>query len=148
MGTVYAGAYAEQIGADHEGYAARRLPDGSLTGTWTADTADFTGYVAACSCGWHGNVDHPPTGDGEIAAAGEWHRTHLQKLITKAQESWPAWAERVAVRARAVAGHVASGRPDMAAAVAARLEGEVATWRRTAEELAQEAAQEVTRGGG
>ncbi|MFD2081571.1 hypothetical protein SAMN05421678_106271 [Actinopolymorpha cephalotaxi] len=147
MGTVYAGAYAELIGADHEGYAARRLPDGSLTSTWTAQAADFTGYVAACSCGWHGSVDHPPTDDGEIAAAGEWHQTHLQELIAKAEAGWPSWAECVAVRARVVAGHVASGRPDMAAEIAARLEGEVATWRRTAQELAQEAAQSLTRGG-
>ncbi|GAA2760003.1 hypothetical protein [Actinopolymorpha rutila] len=147
MGTVYVGAYAEQIGTDHEGYAAGRLPDGSLTGTRTADTADFTGYVAACGCGWHGNVDHPPTDAGEIAAAGAWHHTHLQELIAKAGAGWPSWAERVAVRARVVAGHVASGRPDIAAEVAARLEGEVAIWRRTAEELVPESARDLARGG-
>jgi hypothetical protein len=39
---------------DHEGYAARRLPDGTLTGTWTYATREFSAYVAACGCGWHG----------------------------------------------------------------------------------------------
>ncbi len=44
----------------HEGFAARRLPDGTLTATWTAATASFSSYVAACGCGWKGGED-PPT---------------------------------------------------------------------------------------
>jgi hypothetical protein len=48
---------------EHEGYGARRLPDGTLTETSSAATASFDAYVASCGCGWHGG-DHPPTEDG------------------------------------------------------------------------------------
>jgi hypothetical protein len=44
---------------DHEGYGARPLPDGTRSGTWTAATAAFSAHVAACSCGWHGEREHP-----------------------------------------------------------------------------------------
>ncbi len=47
----------------HEGYAARRLPDGTLTSSWTAATAAFSSYVAKCECGWSGG-DHAPTDEG------------------------------------------------------------------------------------
>jgi len=40
---------------DHEGYAVRRLPDGTLGSVWTHATAEFTAYLGACSCGWRGN---------------------------------------------------------------------------------------------
>jgi hypothetical protein len=66
MGYVREGLY------DHEGYAARKLPDGTLTGTWTAATAAFTAYVAACGCGWTAGVEHPPTEAGEDAALDDW----------------------------------------------------------------------------
>jgi hypothetical protein len=36
---------------DHEGYGARLLPDGTLTAAWSAETASFEAYLAACSCG-------------------------------------------------------------------------------------------------
>jgi hypothetical protein len=57
---------------DHEGYAARKLPDGTLTGTWTAATAAFTAYVARCACGWTADAEHPPTQAGEDAALRDW----------------------------------------------------------------------------
>jgi hypothetical protein len=57
---------------DHEGYAARKLPDGTLTGTWTAATAAFSAYVAACDCGWTADAEHPPTEAGEDAALDDW----------------------------------------------------------------------------
>ena len=44
MGSVY-----EDLDG-HEGYALRRLPDGTMTGSWTAETAAFSSYVAACEC--------------------------------------------------------------------------------------------------
>jgi len=47
---------------DHEGYGARRLPGGTITAGWTAETAAFEVYVAACGCGRRGG-DHPPTED-------------------------------------------------------------------------------------
>jgi hypothetical protein len=57
---------------DHEGYAARKLPDGTLTGAWTAATAALTAYVAACECGWNADQEHPPTAAGEEGALGDW----------------------------------------------------------------------------
>jgi hypothetical protein len=56
----------------HEGYAARKLEDGTLTGTWTAATAAFTAYVASCACGWTATAEHPPTQAGEDAALHDW----------------------------------------------------------------------------
>jgi hypothetical protein len=66
VGVVRDGLY------DHEGYAARKLGDGTLTGTWTATTAAFIAYVACCECGWTAGVEHPPTQAGEDAALDEW----------------------------------------------------------------------------
>jgi hypothetical protein len=57
---------------DHEGYTARKLEDGTLTGTWTAATAAFTAYVASCTCGWTATTEHLPTEAGEDAALGDW----------------------------------------------------------------------------
>ena len=64
----------------HEGYPARKRPDGSLTGTWTHETREFSGYVAACDCGWHGMKEHPPTEEGEDAAYDEAGR-HLRNVL-------------------------------------------------------------------
>jgi hypothetical protein len=62
---------------DHEGYADRRLPDGRLaSGVWTSATREFTGWVAACSCGWHATGDWPPTEEGEELAVDQWRREH------------------------------------------------------------------------
>ena len=138
MGVVYCGPYADQVGYEHEGYAARVLPDGSLTGTWTAETADFLGYVAACACGWTGDTQYPPTDGGEDEARAEWDRDHLQPLIERAERGWPAWAERVGGRAREVAGHVAAGRFSSAVLVLDRLVEDVEVWSRIARELADE----------
>jgi hypothetical protein len=82
MGTVYCGPFAEQIGyEDHEGYAARILPDGRETGTWTYETREFTGYRAHCACGWRGTTTYPPTERGEDLADEEWDRDHLRPLV-------------------------------------------------------------------
>jgi hypothetical protein len=83
----------------HEGYAAQRQPDGTLTGPGgTAETAGFTAYVAACACsssryrpgagysqgryytGWYGGTTHPPTEAGHEAALEEWERVHARPL--------------------------------------------------------------------
>jgi hypothetical protein len=61
---------------DHEGYAVRRLPDGTLTGVWTAATREFTAYVAGCECGWRGTRSWPPTEEGEELAVQQWRREH------------------------------------------------------------------------
>jgi hypothetical protein len=80
MGIIYCGPYADAIGYEnHEGYAARVLPDGSDTGTSYFGQV-FTGHRAACSCGWRG-ATHPATEDGEEAAEAEFVREHQQPLI-------------------------------------------------------------------
>jgi hypothetical protein len=68
---------------DHEGYAARRLPDGTLTGTWTQATREFDGYVAACGCGWRGDVDYLPSETGEACAIDQWHAEHAEPLLAR-----------------------------------------------------------------
>jgi hypothetical protein len=114
---------------DHEGYAARKLPDGTLTGAWTATTAAFTAYVACCGCGWAAEVEHPPTQDGEDAALDDWtvhadqqeaaaqarRRRELAEVLRAlgrlaAEVEDPATLPRVAraaQRARALAGELA-----------------------------------------
>jgi hypothetical protein len=77
MGMVIEGLW------DHEGYAARRLPDGTLTGTWTQATREFTAFVAACGCGWRGDIEHPPTEAGEDLAVDEWDSEHAVPLLAR-----------------------------------------------------------------
>jgi hypothetical protein len=74
---------------DHEGYGARRLPDGTLTGTWTAATRAFSGFVPACGCGWHSTREFPPTEDGEQAALAQWRAEHATPLLDRqAERGW------------------------------------------------------------
>jgi hypothetical protein len=80
MGVVIEGLW------DHEGYAARRLPDGTLTGTWTAATREFTAFVAACGCGWRGDLEHPPTEAGEELAVDQWDAEHATALLQRQAE--------------------------------------------------------------
>jgi len=77
MGSVY-----EDLDG-HEGYAMRRLPDGTMTSSWTAETAVFSSYVAACECDWTGG-DHAPTEEGYEEAIDEWDRRHAQPLVAQA----------------------------------------------------------------
>jgi hypothetical protein len=77
MGVVIEGLW------DHEGYAARRLPDGSLTGTWTYATREFTAYLPACGCGWQVEREYPPTEDGEEAALDQWRAEHATPLLAR-----------------------------------------------------------------
>jgi hypothetical protein len=67
----------------HEGYAMRRLPDGTMTASWSMQTAEFKCYVAACSCRWRG-ADHPPTEAGHDEAIDEWDRDHARPLLAQA----------------------------------------------------------------
>lgn len=78
MGTTLDNLY------DHEGYAARKLPDGTFTSR-VLDPSEFTAHVAACDCGrngeWHGSTEYPPTEAGEDAAIEEWEREHARPLL-------------------------------------------------------------------
>jgi hypothetical protein len=71
---------------DHEGFAVRRLPDGTLTGVWTAATREFTAYVAGCECGWRGTRQWPPTEDGEELAVQQWRREHGEPELARQTE--------------------------------------------------------------
>lgn len=77
MGSIY-----EDL-EGHEGYAMRRLPDGTTTSSWTAETATFTSYVAACACDWRGG-EHAPTEMGYEEALDDWDRRHAQPLVAQA----------------------------------------------------------------
>jgi hypothetical protein len=65
---------------DHGGYAARRLPDGTLTSIWARE---FTAYVAACGCGWRASNQHPPTQGGEELAVAQWRADHAEGLLAR-----------------------------------------------------------------
>lgn len=137
MGTVYCGPYADLIDADaHEGYAARKLPNGLLTSSWTYATREFRHHVAKCDCGWTGGTLHPPTEQGEDDAVQEWDRDHLQPLIRKARATWRPWAERTARAVHEVADLIGDNRPHDAATLLARLITRLDERRRIAAELA------------
>jgi hypothetical protein len=81
---------------DHEGYADRRLPDGRLAGgVWTHQTRAFTGYVAACGCGWHASTDYPPTEEGDQDAVDQWRREHAEPLLARQADRRRAELARV-----------------------------------------------------
>jgi hypothetical protein len=63
---------------DQEGYAARRLPNCTLTSTGTRDTATFDAYVGACTCGWTGTDQHPPTEASPTAAEDQSERARAR----------------------------------------------------------------------
>ena len=126
MGTVIEDLY------DHEGYGARRLPDGSLTGTWSAETANFDAYVAACGCGWRGGDPHPPTEEGYESAVDEWERARARPLLA---QTVPADLAR---RIRQVERDVAKLMKECPAAGLKALH-ELATWADATTARAQEA---------
>jgi hypothetical protein len=138
VGIVYTGPYADQLDyyQSHEGHAARRLPTGAFTDSWTYETRSFTAWVACCACGWQATTEHPPTDDGERAAFRQWDIEHIEPLIAEiATTGWTEWATRTASRAQTVAEHIAAGRYPAAAAVIARLDRDLAMWQRTAHAL-------------
>jgi hypothetical protein len=69
---------------DHEGYAARRLPDGTLTSTWTRDTAAFDADVGACTCGSTRTDQHPPHRSGTHRRRGPWEHAHARPVLAAA----------------------------------------------------------------
>ena len=80
MGTILDDLY------DHEGYAVRRLPDGTLTGTWTHATREFTAYLAGCDCGWRGTREYPPTEEGWELAVQAWGNEHAEPELDRPAE--------------------------------------------------------------
>jgi hypothetical protein len=65
---------------DHEGYPARRLPDGTLTPTRTRGTAAIDAYIGACTRGWYASDHHPPTEARRGAAEDQSQLAHARPL--------------------------------------------------------------------
>jgi hypothetical protein len=105
---------------DHEGYATRRLPDRTLTSTWTRDTNTFDAYVAACSWDWTGRHDHPPTEHGRTTAGDGWKLHHGQPLLATAV---PARIRELVDNLHEEVAELADNCPLAARAVANRLAG-------------------------
>lgn len=72
---------------DHEGYAAQVLDDGSLTATYSNDTAPrmIGQVVGACDCGWTGATRYPTTEPfdeaAEERALAEWEHVHARPTL-------------------------------------------------------------------
>ncbi|HET6835351.1 MAG TPA: hypothetical protein VFH30_15910 [Acidimicrobiales bacterium] len=103
---------------DHEGYAARRLPDDTPTSTWIWDSATFDAYVGACTCGWTGTDQHPPTEAGSTAAEHQWRLAHARPLLAAAV---PARVTELVDNLREEMAELADDRPLAARTVALRL---------------------------
>jgi len=101
------GAYLDDL-YDHEGFGARRLADGALTEGWTAATATFNAYVAACDCGWRGEEERPPTEDGYEVALDDWEQTHARPLLAR---KVPDHVAEMITDLRAEVGALAKERP-------------------------------------
>jgi hypothetical protein len=100
---------------DHEGYAARRLPRGTLTSTWTQDTAAFDAYVGTCT-----DADqHPTTEAGRIAPEDQCEHAHTRPLlaatvparVTELVDNLPVETAELADHRPLAARAVASGSP-------------------------------------
>jgi hypothetical protein len=111
------GMLFEDLGA-HEGCAARRLHDGTLTSTWTRDTAAFNAYVGACTCGWTGTEQHRPTDAARAAAENQWELGHARPLLA---EAVPARITELIDNLREEVAELVNDRPLAARAVAQRL---------------------------
>lgn len=65
---------------DHEGYGARRLRDGTLTSTWSAETTSVETYLPCCICGWQG-TSFAASQDGYEEACRAWENDHAIPLL-------------------------------------------------------------------
>ena len=120
---------------DHEGYAARRLADGSVTSGWMPATAEFRSYVAACGCGWTG-TDHPPTEEGRVGAETAWEADHALPLLRR---TVPHGVAEVVAEARREVAELARNRPVAAMAVLRDL----GTWADCVAEIASARGREL-----
>jgi len=146
MGILYAGPYAHDLNADtdHEGYAARLMPDGTLSSGWSTDPdwPPHVGLVGACSCGWRAERVHSPgdlDGPEYQAAESDFEAEHLGPLVdAAAARSWPDWAARTISWANETAIHIAAGRPHDARYVLDLLRDDLNHRINIADELAEE----------
>jgi hypothetical protein len=103
---------------DHEGYAARRLPDDTLTSTWTRDTAAFDANSGACTCGWTSTDQQQPTEAGRTPADEKSEHAHARALLAAAV---PTRISELIDNPRGAAAELADHRPLAAQAAAQRL---------------------------
>ncbi len=139
MGIRYTGPYAQQVD-DHEGHAARKLADGTVSAEWTEETSSLQGFVAACSCGWRAEGDHPATEAGREAAEAQWKTEHLGPLIEAARAAWDTWPEELVGLARYVRDRVQAQDAAEALRILDQMVADVAYRRRTVTLLAAEQA--------
>ena len=112
MGSVY-----EDLDG-HEGYAMRRLPDGTMTGSWTPETAVFSSWRPASATGGGGPR---PTEEGYEEAIDEWDRRHAQPLVA---QTVPRNVRRVVREMRQILSDLVDERP----AAGLKAIREVAQW--------------------
>lgn len=118
MGTILTN-YGD-AGYDHEGYPAQLLDDGSITGTYSAETEPHMigQVVAACDCGWRGTTRYPcpePFDEqAENLALAEWEHLHARPVLeacrTKRWTSLAAHLRALADRMTANPLHTTAGR--------------------------------------
>jgi hypothetical protein len=135
MGIRYTGPYAEQV-EDHEGHAARKLDDGTVSMEWTEETSTLRAVVAACSCGWRAEVEHPATEAGREAAEEQWNAEHLSELIQAARASWESWPDDLVGLARYVRDRVEARDATEALRILDQMVADVDYRRRTVTRLA------------
>ncbi len=85
------GRFLGRLGS-HQGFAVRKLHDGSIVESSSARVPEFAAYVAACSASsgaihWYGLGEYPPTEQGERAAVDEWENLHARHLLTATTHS-------------------------------------------------------------
>ena len=83
---IFAVCLAPGVGAPpagHAGFLVGRYRDGAFSDAWTdvSRCADgtFTGYAAACSCGWRGPLQ-PATARGRLLSSRDWRTAHLAQV--------------------------------------------------------------------
>lgn len=84
---------------DHEGFVSARTADGRDTGIWT-DVRDgapgYTGFRAACECGWVDDAFGPADEDGHRAALHAFVHRHFagfaHRDLDPARDFLPPWA--------------------------------------------------------
>jgi hypothetical protein len=119
---------------DREGNPLRRLTDGTTTSRGTSATDRFTGYIAACDCGWTGARHCEPTEAGYDAALDEWEHNHAYPLL---EYAIPDWVQQQLQDALRSLDELAAQRPRAAAKALRHLDaGRTAIARRLDDRLA------------
>ena len=134
MSIRYTGPYAEQV-EHHEGHAASKFVDGTVKAESVDNASALDAYLAVCSCGWQGDVEHAATEEGEEAAEAQWKTEHLGPLIDAARSGWDTWPDALVGQARYVRDRVKAADPAEALRVLDQMIADVDSRRRTVNRL-------------